>query len=170
MASELLLLDNGPQLSCSEFQEFTRKWDIEHVTSSPRYAQSNGQEPVLWIVAGYANLLQLFWKGCGHHQEPRKKGNRWWRRYPVGAIEFQEHHPGRLQCVSGTTDIRPPLQNTSTDPAYWNLNSPSMSLATGPPTKMGSVHNTTERHIAWHQLLVPCNDKREQVQLLYKLS
>ena len=40
---ELLMSDNGPQFSCSEFQEFTRKWDIEHVTSSPRYAQSNGQ-------------------------------------------------------------------------------------------------------------------------------
>ena len=37
---ELLMSDNGPQFSCCEFQEFTRKWDIEHVT--PRYAWSNG--------------------------------------------------------------------------------------------------------------------------------
>ena len=40
---ELLMWDKGPRFSCSEFQKFTRKWDIEHVTSSPIYAQSNGQ-------------------------------------------------------------------------------------------------------------------------------
>lgn len=40
---ELLMSDNGPQFSCGEFQEFAKKWDIEHITSSPRYAQSNGQ-------------------------------------------------------------------------------------------------------------------------------
>ena len=40
---ELLMSDNGPQFSYSEFQDFTRKWDIEHVTSSPRYAKCNGQ-------------------------------------------------------------------------------------------------------------------------------
>ena len=40
---EVLVSDNDPQFSCREFRTFTQLWDIEHVTSSPRYPQSNGQ-------------------------------------------------------------------------------------------------------------------------------
>ena len=40
---EVLFSDNGPQFSCREFRTFTQLWDIEHVTSSPQYPQSNGQ-------------------------------------------------------------------------------------------------------------------------------
>ena len=40
---ELVMSDNGPQFSCREFREFAQRWDVEHVTSSPRYHQSNGQ-------------------------------------------------------------------------------------------------------------------------------
>ena len=35
--------DNGPQFVSSEFSVFARTWEIEHVTSSPTYAQSNGK-------------------------------------------------------------------------------------------------------------------------------
>ena len=34
--------DNGLQFSSIEFQNFSRQWGFQHVTSSPRYAQSNG--------------------------------------------------------------------------------------------------------------------------------
>ena len=37
-----LYTDNGPQYSSQEFLNFTREWDFQHTTSSPRYAQSNG--------------------------------------------------------------------------------------------------------------------------------
>ena len=40
---EVLVSDNGPQFSCREFQTFTQLWDIDQVTSSPRYQQRNGQ-------------------------------------------------------------------------------------------------------------------------------
>ena len=40
---EVVMSDNGPQFSCGEFREFAQRWDFEHVTSSPRYPQSNGQ-------------------------------------------------------------------------------------------------------------------------------
>ena len=35
--------DNGPPYSSREFQQFTTAYDIEHVTSSPHYPQSNGK-------------------------------------------------------------------------------------------------------------------------------
>ena len=34
--------DNGPQYAGQHFQNFCRQWGIQHVTSSPHYAQSNG--------------------------------------------------------------------------------------------------------------------------------
>jgi len=37
-----LMSDNGPQYQSDEFQKFVEQHDIRHVTSSPRYPQSNG--------------------------------------------------------------------------------------------------------------------------------
>ena len=34
--------DNGPQYSSAEFKTFAEAWNFDHVTSSPRYPQSNG--------------------------------------------------------------------------------------------------------------------------------
>ncbi|UYV61276.1 K02A2.6-like [Cordylochernes scorpioides] len=39
---ETLVSDNGPPFFSKEFQNFTRTWNIDHVTSSPYHAQSNG--------------------------------------------------------------------------------------------------------------------------------
>lgn len=35
--------DNGPQFSSDLFSRFARKWTFEHITSSPRFPQSNGE-------------------------------------------------------------------------------------------------------------------------------
>ena len=34
--------DNGPQYDSEQFAAFTKKWGIEHITSSPHFPQSNG--------------------------------------------------------------------------------------------------------------------------------
>ncbi len=39
---ETLVTDNGPQYNSREFKSFCDEWCIEHITSSPTYAQSNG--------------------------------------------------------------------------------------------------------------------------------
>ena len=40
---ETVFTDNGPQFVCKEFREFSNEWEFDHLTSSPRYPQSNGK-------------------------------------------------------------------------------------------------------------------------------
>ena len=38
-----VISDNGPQYSSAEFSKFGQEWGFTHVTSSPKYPQSNGE-------------------------------------------------------------------------------------------------------------------------------
>ncbi|XP_014668932.1 PREDICTED: uncharacterized protein K02A2.6-like [Priapulus caudatus] len=40
---DTLFSDNGPQFDSDEFKQFLTQWGCEHITSSPGYAQSNGE-------------------------------------------------------------------------------------------------------------------------------
>ena len=40
---EVVRSDNGPQFSAHEFARFASRYEFQHVTSSPRFPQSNGQ-------------------------------------------------------------------------------------------------------------------------------
>ncbi|XP_047998259.1 uncharacterized protein K02A2.6-like [Leguminivora glycinivorella] len=39
----VLMTDNGPPFDSREFASFCQEWDIQHITSSPHFPQSNGQ-------------------------------------------------------------------------------------------------------------------------------
>ncbi|UYV66708.1 K02A2.6-like [Cordylochernes scorpioides] len=56
---ETLVSDNGPPFFSMEFQNFTRTWNIVHVTSSPYHAQSNG------MVERTVQTLKKLIKRCG---------------------------------------------------------------------------------------------------------
>ena len=44
--------DNGPQFSSQEFEKFKEDYGFKHITSSPHFAQSNGQcEKIVGIVS-----------------------------------------------------------------------------------------------------------------------
>ena len=39
----VVMTDNGPEFASREFEEFAKTWKFEHITSSPRFPQSNGK-------------------------------------------------------------------------------------------------------------------------------
>ena len=53
---EIVKSDNGPQFSAQEFAEFANTYGFTHVTSSPKYPQSNGQ--IERMVQTKKNLLK----------------------------------------------------------------------------------------------------------------
>ena len=52
---EIVISNNGPQYSSAEFSKFAEEWGFSHVTSSPKYPQSNGE--VECAVQTMKNLL-----------------------------------------------------------------------------------------------------------------
>ena len=45
---EIVISDNGPQYLSEMFTQFSKQYGFRHVTSSPRYAQANGEAE--WAV------------------------------------------------------------------------------------------------------------------------
>ena len=40
---ETMISDNGPQYTSAKFVKFSQDWGFSHITSSPKYPQSNGE-------------------------------------------------------------------------------------------------------------------------------
>ena len=67
-----IVSDNGPQFVSGRFKKFLERWDIGHVTSSPRYPQSNGKaERAVHTVKGLMNKnLNLNAALCAYRDTP----------------------------------------------------------------------------------------------------
>ena len=64
---EKMLSDNGPQFSSAQFQTFKDEWNFSHVTSSPRYPQSNG-----YIERQVKTVKTAMKKAKDAHMDPNK--------------------------------------------------------------------------------------------------
>ena len=62
---KIVVSDNRPQFSSSEFKTFNAEWDFQHVTSSPHFTQSNGH--VKNAVKTCESLLK---KACDDKSDP----------------------------------------------------------------------------------------------------
>ena len=60
---DTLVSDNGPQFSSEEFCRFATQWGFEHITSSPRYPQSNGKAENAVKTVKRLNSMPLFIDG-----------------------------------------------------------------------------------------------------------
>jgi hypothetical protein len=57
---EQLISDNGPPFSSAEFAKFVKFWEINHITSSPGFAQCNGQvERTVQTIKGLMKKADL---------------------------------------------------------------------------------------------------------------
>ena len=68
--------DNGPQFISSVFKDFVRKWGVTHLTSSPRYPQSNGEaERAVRTVKGLMDKnMNLQAALCAYRDTPLANG------------------------------------------------------------------------------------------------
>ncbi len=74
---DVLVSDNGPQFSSTEFATFAGKWGFEHTTSSPHYPQSNGK-----AENAVKTVKRLFTKCCETGQSALLD----WRNIPSEGI------------------------------------------------------------------------------------
>ena len=71
-----VVTDNGPQFMSEKFRELLRKWDVQHITSSPKNPRSNGEvERAVRTVKGLMNK-NLDWKAalCMYRDTPLANG------------------------------------------------------------------------------------------------
>lgn len=100
--------DNGPQFSSSEFKEFTQRWEIDHVTSSPLYPRSNGL-----AERNVQTVKKLMTKA-------RDEGTDWqlallnFRNTP---IRDEEYSPAQL-LMSRRLNTRLPMTKDSLEPVH----------------------------------------------------
>lgn len=78
---DTMVSDNGPQFSSEEFHKFATRWGFKHVTSSPRYPQSNGK-----AENAVRTIKRLFTK-CAESGQSEIRALLDWRNTPTEGME-----------------------------------------------------------------------------------
>ena len=109
----VLVTDNGPQFDSAEFAAFAAKWGFQHVTSSPRYPQSNGK-----VENAVKTVKRLFTK-CRESHQSEYQALLDWRNTPtegIGSSPAQRFLGRRCRTLLPTTEaLLQPEYNTMAD-------------------------------------------------------
>ena len=76
----MVVSDNGRYFSSTEFAAFAKKWKLNHVTSLPRYAQSNGK------AENAVKMIKLLFKKCCKMGESEFQALLDWQNMPSEGI------------------------------------------------------------------------------------
>lgn len=112
-----IMTDNGPQYAGQAFQKFVHDWSIEHVTSAPRYAQSNG------FIERHVRTVKAVVKKCLDEGEDVHKALLHIRATPVDSVlpspaemtfgrKIPTFLPSRVEC--GKQEHRQRLEERNT--------------------------------------------------------
>ena len=98
----IVMSDNGPQFSSMEFRSFARTWGFQHITSSPRYPQSNGK-----AENAVKTIKRLFTK-CREAKGSEYQALLDWRNTPtegVGSSPAQHFFGRRCRTLMPLTEV-----------------------------------------------------------------
>ena len=110
---DMIVSDNGPQFTSAEFRAFATKWCFQHITSSPRYPQSNGK-----VENAVRTIKRLFTK-CRHANQSEFQALLDWRNTPtegIGSSPAQRFLGRRCRTLLPLTEeMLKPEYDTSAD-------------------------------------------------------
>ncbi len=93
--------DNGPQFASSDFRNFSREWDFEHYTISPRHSQANGM-----VESAVKSAKRLLSK-CKKSKSDPYLALLEWRNVPspgIGSSPVQRLHGRRTRAHLPVSD------------------------------------------------------------------
>ena len=144
------MTDNGPQFASTESIEFSKRWEFDHVTSSPRYPQSNdkGENAV--------KTVKRLFKKCQESGESEYLALLDWRNTPTegfGTSPAQRFLGQRCKTRLPTQrSLLAPRYSTEGDAeALQSQNPPSRSATMIAPVGKGNCLHVSTRTVDMEQ-------------------
>ena len=66
-APDVIWSDQGPQFTSKVFNDFSREWGFQHITSTPTYPQSNGKAEA--TIKSMKKIFRAAWRFTAGHRE-----------------------------------------------------------------------------------------------------
>jgi transposase InsO family protein len=134
-APDILVSDNGTNFASAEFADFAKSWNFEHITSSPRYAQSNGK------AENTVRTVERLFRKCRDSGESEFVALLDWRNTPsegIGTSPSQRFFGRRCKTLIPTaSSLLLPGYNTEFDDQAIRARK----------TKQSEYYNRSSRHL-----------------------